>query len=138
MKVYTKTGDKGTTALIGGTRVAKNNVRLEAYGGVDELNSHLGMIRSYPIAAEHVEQLIEIQNVLFVVGANLATDTTVSNMQKKLPCTDEDVAFLERAIDKMDEELPPLQYFVLPGGATGGVGLSYSPHGLSSGGTPDY
>ena len=116
MKVYTKTGDKGTTALIGGTRVAKNNVRLEAYGGVDELNSHLGMIRSYPIAAEHVEQLIEIQNVLFVVGANLATDTTVSNMQKKLPCTDEDVAFLERAIDKMDEELPPLQYFVLPGG----------------------
>ena len=83
MKVYTKTGDKGTTALIGGTRVAKNNVRLEAYGGVDELNSHLGMIRSYPIAAEHVEQLIEIQNVLFVVGANLATDTTVSNMQKK-------------------------------------------------------
>ena len=113
MKVYTKTGDKGTTALIGGTRVAKNNVRLEAYGGVDELNSHLGMIRSYPIAAEHVEQLIEIQNVLFVVGANLAT---VSNMLKKLPCTDEDVAFLERAIDKMDEELPPLQYFVLPGG----------------------
>ena len=116
MKVYTKTGDKGTTALIGGTRVAKNNVRLEAYGGVDELNSHLGMIRSYPIDGESVKQLIEIQNVLFVVGANLATDTTVSNMQKKLPCTDEDVAFLERAIDKMDEELPPLQYFVLPGG----------------------
>ena len=112
MKVYTKTGDKGTTALIGGTRVAKNNVRLEAYGGVDELNSHLGMIRSYPIDEESVKQLIEIQNVLFVVGANLATDTTVSNMQKKLPCTDEDVAFLERAIDKMDEELPPLQYFV--------------------------
>jgi cob(I)alamin adenosyltransferase len=109
MKVYTKTGDKGTTALIGGTRVAKNNVRLEAYGGVDELNSHLGMIRSYPIDGESVKQLIEIQNVLFVVGANLATDTTVSNMQKKLPCTDEDVAFLERAIDKMDEELPPLQ-----------------------------
>ena len=101
MKVYTKTGDKGTTALIGGTRVAKNNVRLEAYGGVDELNSHLGMIRSYPIDGESVKQLIEIQNVLFVVGANLATDTTVSNMQKKLPCTDEDVAFLERAIDKM-------------------------------------
>ena len=82
----------------------------------DELNSHLGMIRSYPIDGESVKQLIEIQNVLFVVGANLATDTTVSNMQKKLPCTDEDVAFLERAIDKMDEELPPLQYFVLPGG----------------------
>ena len=108
MKVYTKTGDKGTTALIGGPRVAKNNGRLEAYGGVDEMNSHLD--------GESVKQLIEFQNVLFVVGANLATDTTVSNMQKKLPCTDEDVAFLERAIDKMDEELPPLQYFVLPGG----------------------
>ena len=134
MKVYTKTGDKGTTALIGGTRVAKNNVRLEAYGGVDELNSHLGMIRSYPIDEESVKQLIEIQNVLFVVGANLATDTAVSNMQKKLPCTDEDVAFLERAIDKMDEELPPLQYFVLPGGRP----ESYCPYGLPSGGTPDY
>lgn len=116
MKVYTKTGDKGTTALIGGTRVPKNNVRLEAYGGVDELNSYLGMIRSYPIDEVCVKELVEIQNVLFVVGANLATDTSVSNMQQKLPCTEEDVAFLERAIDRMDEELPPLQYFVLPGG----------------------
>ena len=131
MKVYTKTGDKGTTALIGGTRVAKNNVRLEAYGGVDELNSHLGMIRSYPIDGESVKQLIEIQNVLFVVGANLATDTTVSNMQKKLPCTDEDVAFLERAI-------AATAIFRVAGWTAGGIGLSYCPYGLPSGGTPDY
>ena len=116
MKVYTKTGDKGMTSLIGGTRVAKNNVRLDAYGGVDELNSHIGMIRSYPIAEERVRQLVEIQNVLFVVGANLATDAGASDLNRKLPCTDEDVAFLERAIDAMDEALPPLRYFVLPGG----------------------
>lgn len=116
MKVYTKTGDKGTTVLIGGTRVAKNNVRLEAYGGIDELNSYLGMIRSYPIDEESRKELIEIQNILFVVGANLATDTAVSNLQQKMPCTDADVAYLEQAIDRMDAELPPLQYFVLPGG----------------------
>lgn len=78
MKVYTKTGDKGTTSLIGGTRVPKNNVRLEAYGGVDELNAHLGMIRSYSIPEESIEEIVRIQNVLFVVGANLATDATVS------------------------------------------------------------
>ena len=94
MKVYTKTGDKGMTSLIGGTRVAKNNIRLDAYGGVDELNSHIGMIRSYPIAEEAARQLIEIQNVLFVVGANLATDASVSDLKRKMPCTDEDVAFL--------------------------------------------
>lgn len=116
MKVYTKTGDKGTTALIGGTRVAKNNVRLEAYGGIDELNSYLGMIRSYPIDEQSRKELIEIQNILFVVGANLATDTTVSNLQQKMPCTETDVAYLEEAIDRMDAQLPPLQYFVLPGG----------------------
>ena len=71
--MYTKTGDKGMTSLIGGTRVAKNNVRLDAYGGVDELNSHIGMIRSYPIAEEAARQLVEIQNVLFVVGALAAS-----------------------------------------------------------------
>lgn len=117
MKVYTKTGDKGTTALIGGTRVPKNNVRLEAYGGVDELNSHLGMIRSYPIEEMSVKELTEIQNILFVVGANLATDTSVSDMRQKMPCTEADVLFLEQAIDRMDAELPPLRYFVLPGGS---------------------
>ena len=86
MKVYTKTGDKGMTSLIGGTRVAKNNVRLDAYGGVDELNSHIGMIRSYPIAEEAARQLVEIQNVLFVVGANLATDAEASDLQRNFGC----------------------------------------------------
>ena len=91
--MYTKTGDKGMTSLIGGTRVAKNNVRLDAYGGVDELNSHIGMIRSYPIAEEAARQLVEIQNVLFVVGANLATDAEASDLQRKLPCAEGDVDF---------------------------------------------
>ncbi|WP_059026602.1 cob(I)yrinic acid a,c-diamide adenosyltransferase [Gabonibacter massiliensis] len=116
MKVYTKTGDKGTTSLIGGTRVPKNNVRLEAYGGVDELNAHLGMIRSYSIPEESIEEIVRIQNVLFVVGANLATDATVSDLQQQLPCTSEDIEFLEKAIDRMDEVLPPMRFFVLPGG----------------------
>lgn len=68
MKVYTKTGDKGTTALIGGTRVPKNNVRLEAYGGIDELNSHLGMIRSYPIDEEAVKQLLKYKTCCLWLG----------------------------------------------------------------------
>ena len=117
MKVYTKTGDKGTTSLIGGTRVPKNNVRLEAYGSVDELNANLGMIRSYSIPAESAKELIRIQDILFVVGANLATDTTVSDLKQKMPCTPDDIEFLEKAIDRMDEELPPLDSFVLPGGS---------------------
>lgn len=116
MKVYTKTGDKGTTSLIGGTRVPKNNVRLEAYGGVDELNAHLGMIRSYRIPEECVREIVEIQNLLFVIGANLATDTTVSDLRRTLPCSADDIERLEKAIDRMDEELPPMKFFVLPGG----------------------
>lgn len=116
MKVYTKTGDKGTTSLIGGTRVAKNNVRLEAYGGVDELNSYLGMIRSFPIHKTSLDELICIQQTLFSVGGNLATDTTVEGLKIKLGVNETDIEFLEKAIDCMDSELPPLQNFVLPGG----------------------
>ena len=96
MKIYTKTGDKGQTSLIGGTRVAKNSVRLEAYGTVDELNSYLGLIRSFPVAPELNEQLIVIQNILFSVGGNLATDTSLKEVRSGLAVTDEDVAFLER------------------------------------------
>lgn len=116
MKVYTKTGDKGTTSLIGGTRVAKNDIRLEAYGSVDELNCYLGMIRSFDIDQKIIEELITIQAILFVVGGNLATDTAVREVDVKLGCKEENVEFLERAIDRMDTELPPLKSFVLPGG----------------------
>ena len=116
MKVYTKTGDAGTTSLIGGTRVPKNDPRLDAYGGVDELNAHVGMVRSYPLPETLRRQLIDIQNTLFVVGANLATDPAAAGNHPPLPCTDEDVTRLEEAIDAMEAGLPPLRYFVLPGG----------------------
>jgi cob(I)alamin adenosyltransferase len=116
MKIYTKTGDTGKTSLIGGTRARKDSARLEAYGGVDELNAHLGMIRSYPVAGEVAREVVEIQRALFVVGGCLATDTTVVVEEKRLRCTPGDVAFLERAIDRMEESLPPARCFVLPGG----------------------
>lgn len=104
------------TSLIGGTRVRKNSLRLEAYGGVDELNAHLGMIRSYPLPSDADRQLIEIQRQLFVVGGNLATDPEKRQPATALQCRQEDVTVLEQAIDRMSEELPPLGGFVLPGG----------------------
>lgn len=114
MKIYTKTGDKGMTSLIGGTRVAKNSVRLEAYGTVDELNSYLGMLRSYAIDGQIKSELIAIQSKLFDIGGNLATDP--ANQQVKLEVKDADIEMLEKAIDRMDAEVPPMKYFVLPGG----------------------
>ena len=116
MKVYTKTGDGGMTSLIGGSRVKKNNIRLEAYGGVDELNACLGMIRSYPVMEDERAQLVEIQRVLFVVGANLATDAAVVAEEKIMVCQAGNVAFLEDAIDRMEALLPPARFFILPGG----------------------
>lgn len=101
MKIYTKTGDKGMTSLVGGTRVAKNSVRLEAYGGVDELNSYLGFIRSFEIDTAVKQEIIAIQNILFSVGGNLATDTTVEGIKAKLVVTEEEVIRLEQAMDKM-------------------------------------
>ncbi len=114
--VYTKTGDRGRTSLIGGTRVPKNDSRLEAYGTVDELNSFIGMIRSYSIDEESQKQIVEIQNVLFEVGAYLATDTNVADLREKLKYDESFITNLENAMDKMESELPPLKYFVLPGG----------------------
>lgn len=104
------------TSLVGGTRVAKNSVRLEAYGSVDELNSFLGLIRSFEIDATAKEDILIIQNILFSIGGNLATDTTVKGLETKLVVTEENVAGLEQAMDKMDAELPPLMSFILPGG----------------------
>lgn len=114
--VYTKTGDKGTTALIGGTRVKKHNHRLNAYGTVDELNSFVGMIRSYPIDQRTLETIITIQNELFVIGAYLATDSNVSNLRDRLNCDDKKIERLETEMDNMESNLPPLSNFVLPGG----------------------
>ena len=117
MKVYTKTGDQGMTSLIGGTRVPKNSIRLEAYGHVDELNSHIGMIRSLVADREIAEELACIQMRLFDVGGNLATDPDGKASKMPVGVEDKDVEELEKAIDRMEAEVPPLRFFVLPGGS---------------------
>lgn len=117
MKIYTKKGDKGETSLIGGARLPKFALRIDAYGTVDELNSHLGLIRDQPIDEVHVNRLLEIQDRLFTIGSILASDPAGTKM--KLPeLIESDVLFLEDAIDAMDVELPPMRNFVLPGGHT--------------------
>lgn len=116
-KIYTKTGDKGQTSLIGGTRVPKHHIRIETYGTVDELNSYIGLIRDQEIDAHSKEVLIEIQDRLFTIGSSLASDPDKSKM--KIPdLKEEDVALLEQEMDKMDETLPEMRSFVLPGGHT--------------------
>lgn len=116
-KIYTKTGDKGETSLIGGTRVPKYHIRIETYGTVDELNSYIGLIRDQDIDVKTFDTLIEIQDRLFTIGSLLAEDTEKSKM--KLPSIkEEDIQFLEKQIDLMDESLEPMKSFVLPGGHT--------------------
>jgi cob(I)alamin adenosyltransferase len=117
MKVYTKTGDKGQTSLIGGTRVPKHHMRIEAYGTVDELNSYIGLIRDQAIDANSKKMLVEIQDRLFTIGSSLASDPEKSKM--KIPdLKEDDVTLLENEIDKMNETLPEMRSFVLPGGHT--------------------
>jgi len=124
MKVYTKTGDTGTTALFGGTRVPKHHIRIESYGTVDELNSHIGLIRDQDISDLYKKVLIEVQDRLFTVGAVLATPPekeTLKNGQPRLQnlgIIESDIKFLENEIDIMEESLPPMTHFVLPGGHT--------------------
>ena len=124
MKVYTKTGDSGTTALFGGTRVSKHHIRIESYGTVDELNSHIGLIRDQDISDLYKKVLIEVQDRLFTVGAVLATPPekeTLKNGQPRLQnlgIIELDIEFLENEIDIMEESLPPMTHFVLPGGHT--------------------
>ncbi|MCU0383414.1 MAG: cob(I)yrinic acid a,c-diamide adenosyltransferase [Cyclobacteriaceae bacterium] len=115
MKIYTKTGDKGTTALFGGKRVLKNDLRVEAYGNVDELNSWIGLLRDAPENIVRQNLLIEIQNNLFIVGSMLATEP--GNDKVKIPTLQtQAIEILEKAIDEMDAALPPMRFFVLPGG----------------------
>lgn len=117
MKIYTKTGDKGQTSLIGGTRVPKSHLRIEAYGTLDELNSWIGLLRDQEIPQSLVELLMEIQERLFTLGSHLASDPGKS--KKKIPAFDEsDITKLEAAIDRMNEQLPELKNFILPGGHT--------------------
>lgn len=114
--IYTKTGDKGKTSLIGGTRVSKGDDRLNAYGTVDELNSHIGMIRSYPMEEDDKSFLVMIQGKLFVAGGNLATDLSSSSLKKNTTIRSSDIMSIENEIDKLDAQLPPLKSFILPGG----------------------
>jgi cob(I)alamin adenosyltransferase len=115
MKIYTKTGDKGTTALFGGKRVSKADLRIETYGTVDELNAWVGVIRDQPVNQKRSVELIEIQDRLFTIGSILATEP--GNTKLKIPALQEsDILYLENLIDQMDSELPPMRFFVLPGG----------------------
>ena len=122
MKIYTKTGDNGTTALFGGTRVKKYNSRIESYGTVDELNSYIGLIKDQEISDEAKASLLKIQNELFTLGAMLATPPekeTLKNGKERLnipKIDDTSILFLENEIDKMDDVLPQMTHFVLPGG----------------------
>lgn len=122
MKIYTKTGDKGTTALFGGTRVPKHHIRIDSYGTVDELNSHLGLIRDQDIDIHYKELLMHIQDRLFTVGAILATDpekAVLKNGKERLnipKISIENIKRLEQEIDHMNTSLPPMTHFVLPGG----------------------
>lgn len=122
MKIYTKTGDNGTTSLFGGTRVSKHHIRIESYGTVDELNSHIGLVRDQNMDPHYKNVLISVQDKLFTVGAILATDPKKSilksgkerlNIQK---ISSEDIEILEKEIDTMNESLPPMTNFILPGG----------------------
>ncbi|RYY36333.1 MAG: cob(I)yrinic acid a,c-diamide adenosyltransferase [Sphingobacteriaceae bacterium] len=117
MKIYTKTGDKGYTSLIGGTRVPKYHLRIESYGTVDELNSYIGLIRDQPEAVNYRDILKHIQDRLFTIGASLAADPEKSKMVIPDLHT-EDIDLLETEMDALNEQLPPLKHFILPGGNT--------------------
>lgn len=116
MKIYTKTGDTGQTGLIGGRRVSKADLRIDAYGTVDELNSWIGLIRDQAVNSERRDLLKEIQDRLFTVGAELATDPNRAPKQHMPAIVLTDVTLLETSMDGMDEALPELRAFVLPGG----------------------
>ncbi len=115
MKIYTKKGDDGKTSLIGGTRISKAGIRIEAYGTVDELNSFIGWVRDLSSRKEQKDILVEIQDRLFTIGSHLASDPEKSKMN--LPELKEtDITFLENKIDEMNDELPEMKSFILPGG----------------------
>lgn len=117
MKIYTKTGDKGFTSLIGGVRVPKYHLRIESYGTVDELNSYIGLIRDQVVSDAYKIILKEIQDRLFTIGSVLASDPEKSKM--KVPdLKQEDIELLENEMDSMTAVLPDLKHFILPGGST--------------------
>lgn len=124
MKIYTKTGDKGTTALFGGTRVPKSHIRIESYGTVDELNAYVGLVRDQKIEQHTKDILKKIQENLFTLGAELATDpekAQLKNGKERLNISkirSVHIEELEQEMDAMNEQLPAMTHFVLPGGHT--------------------
>lgn len=118
MKIYTKTGDKGQTALIGGRRVSKADLRIDAYGTVDELNAWMGLLRDQPVNSTRRDMLKEIQDRLFTIGSELATDPEkATGPNRTMPVlVADDVILLEQSMDSMDATLPELRAFILPGG----------------------
>ena len=123
MKIYTKKGDKGKTRLFNNECVAKDSLRVEAYGAVDELNAMLGFARTQRPSSEIERVLNELQNSLFVLGSDLATPRDAKT-GRKIPCiTEGDVKRLEKIIDKYDAKLPPLKQYILPGGGPSGASL---------------
>lgn len=116
IRIYTKTGDKGMTALIGGTKVSKGSLRIECYGTVDELNSFVGFVMDQTPDEKSKATLKEIQDRLFTVGAALACDPEKEIKMRIPDLHEEDIVFLEKEIDAMEKELPPLKHFLLPSG----------------------
>ena len=116
MKIYTKTGDTGKTSLVGGTRISKGALKIESYGTVDELNSWIGVLRDLPVNQSRKYILKEIQDRLFTIGADLASESEIVKQKKVPDLFETDVELLEKAMDDMNEEIPPLRAFVLPGG----------------------
>ena len=121
-RIYTRTGDDGTTGLISGKRVSKSSSRIEAYGSVDELNSVLGVVRSYELPEQIEKILARVQDELFTIGANLAlAEGAAPNVYRVPRVTEESVKALEKDIDDCQEHLEPLRQFILPGGTPAGA-----------------
>jgi cob(I)alamin adenosyltransferase len=116
MKIYTRTGDKGTTSLIGGTKVPKSHLRIEAYGTVDELNAHIGLCLDMLTDESSRQLLREVQDRLFTIGSALACDPVKETRMRIPDLKEEDITLLEKEIDRMNEALPEMKHFILPGG----------------------
>jgi cob(I)alamin adenosyltransferase len=126
LKIYTKTGDLGKTSLIGGTKVPKSHLRIESYGTIDELNSYIGLV-SDQVTEESIKIILkEIQDRLFTIGSSLACDPDKEPRMKLPDLKETDIVLLENEIDKMNESLPPMKSFILPGGTYYSVYYSHS------------
>jgi cob(I)alamin adenosyltransferase len=123
MKIYTRTGDEGRTGLFGGARVGKNDVRVDAYGTVDETNAALGLVRAADLPAELQGELLRLQEDLFVVGAELACDPNKTDKLNLPLIGQQRIEELEQWIDSLEAQLPPLAHFILPGGSPAAAAL---------------